>query len=121
MLKDSHTIDMCTGSLPKKMIRFAFPLILSSLLQLMFNAVDLVVVGQFVNDDAVGAVGSTGALINLIINLFMGLSVGTNVLTARYVGSGRDEDASETVHTSIVISILCGILLAFVGGARKFK
>ena len=115
MLKDSHTIDMCTGSLPKKMIRFAFPLILSSLLQLMFNAVDLVVVGQFVNDDAVGAVGSTGALINLIINLFMGLSVGTNVLTARYVGSGRDEDASETVHTSIVISILCGILLAFVG------
>ncbi|MBO4697596.1 MAG: MATE family efflux transporter [Lachnospiraceae bacterium] len=114
-MKDSHTIDMCTGSLPKKMIRFAFPLILSSLLQLMFNAVDLVVVGQFVNDDAVGAVGSTGALINLIINLFMGLSVGTNVLTARYVGSGRDEDASETVHTSIVISILCGILLAFVG------
>lgn len=115
MLKDSHTIDMCNGSLPKKMILFAFPLILSSLLQLAFNAVDLVVVGQFVNDTAVGAVGSTGALINLIVNLFMGLSVGTNVLTARYVGSGREEDASDTVHTSILISVISGIILAFVG------
>lgn len=115
MLKESHTIDMCSGSLPKKMILFAVPLILSSLLQLMFNAVDLVVVGQFVNDTAVGAVGSTSALINLIVNLFMGLSVGTNVLTARYVGSGREEDASETVHTSILISVVCGFLLAFVG------
>lgn len=115
MLKDSHTIDMCNGSLPKKMLLFAFPLILSSLLQLTFNAVDLVVVGQFVDDSAVGAVGSTGALINLIVNLFMGLSVGTNVLTARFVGSGREEDASETVHTSIVISIISGIFLAFVG------
>lgn len=115
MKKNTYTIDMCTGSLPKKMLAFALPLILSSLLQLLFNAVDLVVVGQFVGDSAVAAVGSTGALINLITNLFLGLSVGSNVLVARYVGSGRDKDASETVHTSVVISILCGILLSGVG------
>ena len=115
MIHDSHTIDMCTGSLPKKMLRFAVPLILSSLLQLLFNAVDLIVVGQFVDDTAVGAVGSTGSLVNLITNLFLGLSVGTNVLVARYVGSGRDEDASETVHTSLCISLVCGVFLAAVG------
>ena len=115
MIRDPHTIDMCTGSLPKKMLRFAVPLILSSLLQLLFNAVDLVVVGQFVDDTAVGAVGSTGSLVNLITNLFLGLSVGTNVLVARYVGSGRDDDASETVHTSLCVSVICGIFLAVVG------
>ena len=115
MIHDSHTIDMCTGSLPKKMLRFAVPLILSSLLQLLFNAVDLVVVGQFVDDTAVGAVGSTGSLVNLITNLFLGLSVGTNVLVARYVGSGREEDASETVHTSLCVSVICGVFLAAVG------
>ena len=115
MARSDMTIDMCTGSLPKKMLRFAVPLILSSLLQLLFNAVDLVVVGQFVDDTAVGAVGSTGALINLITNLFMGLSVGTNVLVARYVGSGREQDASETVHSSIVLSVICGLFLTLVG------
>lgn len=115
MAQNSATIDMCTGSLPKKMLRFAVPLILSSLLQLLFNAVDLIVVGQFVDDTAVGAVGSTGALINLITNLFMGLSVGSNVLVARYVGSGRREDASETVHTSIVISVISGLFLTVIG------
>ena len=115
MKDSSYTIDMCTGSLPKKMLRFAVPLILSSLLQLLFNAVDLMVVGQFVDDSAVGAVGSTGSLVSLVTNLFIGLSVGTNVLVARYVGSGRDKDASETVHTSILLSILSGILLSIVG------
>lgn len=115
MAQSTATIDMCTGSLPRKMLRFAVPLILSSLLQLLFNAVDLIVVGQFVDDTAVGAVGSTGALINLITNLFLGLSVGTNVLAARYVGSGRREDASEVVHTSICISIVCGLFLTAVG------
>lgn len=115
MKDSSYTIDMCNGSLPKKMLRFAVPLILSSLLQLLFNAVDLMVVGQFVDDSAVGAVGSTGSLVSLVTNLFIGLSVGTNVLVARYVGSGRDKDASETVHTSILLSILSGILLSVIG------
>ena len=115
MIRDSHTIDMCTGSLPRKMLRFAVPLILSSVLQLLFNAVDLIVVGQFVDDTAVGAVGSTGSLVSLVTNLFLGLSVGTNVLVARYVGSERDEDASETVHTSLCISVVSGIMLGFFG------
>ena len=114
-MKNAHTIEMTTGSLPKKMLRFAVPLILSSIFQLLFNAVDLIVVGQFVDDTAVGAVGSTGALVNLLTNLFLGLSVGTNVLVARYVGSGNDEDASETVHTSILISLISGVLLAVIG------
>ena len=73
---------MCSGSLPKKMLLFALPLIFSSILQLLFNAADLVVVGRYVGDEALAAVGSTGPLINLLTNLFLGLSVGANVLVA---------------------------------------
>ena len=113
-MKDSG-IDMVHGSLPKKMLAFSVPLILSGLLQLVFNAVDLIVVGRYVGSTALAAVGATSALINLLTNLFVGLSVGTNVLTARYIGARQDEDVSETVHTSILISIFAGIILAGVG------
>ena len=91
----NYNIDMCTGSLPKKMLLFALPLIFSSVLQLLFNAADLIVVGRCVGDEALAAVGSTGALINLLTNLFIGLSVGANVLVARYTGAGRDKDVEE--------------------------
>lgn len=110
-----YEMDMCSGSLPKKMLLFAVPLILSGMLQLLFNAVDLMVVGQFVSETALGAVGSTGSLINLLTNLFIGLSVGTNVLIARYTGAGADKDVHETVHTSILVSFLSGIVLAVIG------
>ncbi len=110
-----YEMDMTTGSLPKKMILFSIPLILSGMLQLLFNAVDLIVVGRFVGKTALGAVGSTGSLINLLTNLFIGLSVGTNVLIARYVGAGADKDVHETVHTSILVSLLSGIFLAVIG------
>ncbi len=110
-----YEMDMCNGSLPKKMLLFAGPLILSGVLQLLFNAVDLIVVGRYVGDTALAAVGSTGSLINLLTNLFIGLSVGTNVLIARYIGAAQDKDVHETVHTSLLISVLCGIFLAIVG------
>lgn len=110
-----HEIDMCSGPLPKKMLLYALPLILSGVLQLLFNAVDLAVVGNFVSDTALGAVGATNSLINLLTNLFIGLSVGTNVLIARYVGAGADRDVHETVHTSILISFISGIILAIIG------
>lgn len=110
-----YTIDMCSGSLPKKMLLFAIPLILSSILQLLFNAVDLIVVGKYVGETALAAVGSTGSLINLLTNLFIGLSVGANVLVARYIGAKQDSDVHETVHTAVLISVLSGLLLTVIG------
>ena len=108
---------MCSGSLPKKMLLFALPLILSSVLQLLFNAADLIVVGRCVGNEALAAVGSTGPLINLLTNLFLGLSVGANVLVARYVGARQDRDVEETVHTALFVSVVSGVLLAAVGFA----
>ena len=99
------------------MISFALPLMASAVLQLLFNAADTAVVGRFTGPEALAAVGSNGPLINLIVTLFMGLSVGTNVLTAQYLGSGRREDLKETVHTSIVSSALFGVILVGLGCA----
>ena len=114
-MKKKYEINMTDGPLFRKMLAFAFPLMLSGMLQLLFNAVDVIVVGKFVGDTALAAVGSTGALVNLIIGLFMGLSVGTNVLCAQGYGSGREQDVQETVHTSVVISILFGVVLGAFG------
>jgi len=111
----NYNIDMCTGSLPRKMLLFALPLIFSSILQLLFNAADLVVVGRCVGDDALAAVGSTGSLINLLTNLFLGLSVGANVLVARYTGARQPKDVEETVHTALLTSLISGLLLAVIG------
>jgi putative MATE family efflux protein len=108
-------IDMCNGPILQGVLRFALPLALSGILQLTFNAADVIVVGQFAGQTALAAVGSTGALINLIINLFAGLSTGVNVLVANYRGAGRDEDASKTVHTAILTAAFGGLVLVFVG------
>lgn len=110
-----YEIDMCSGSVFKKMLIFAVPLMFSSILQLLFNAADIVVVGRFAGDNALAAVGSNGSLINLITNLFIGLSIGSNVLTAQYYGAKRDDDLKETVHTSMLLSIYSGIILTIVG------
>lgn len=110
-----NEIDMTHGPLFGKILLFAFPLMLSSLLQLFFNAADIVVVGRFAGEEALAAVGSTGALVNLLTNLFIGLSVGANVLFARYIGAGQNKDAAETLHTSVLISLGSGVLLAFMG------
>ena len=115
MMKKAYSIDMTHGPLLGKMLRFAFPLMISSVLQLLFNAADVIVVGRFAGSNALAAVGSTGALINLLVNLFIGLSVGTNVIVARYVGANDWKDAHEAVHTSVLLSLLGGSFLVLVG------
>ncbi|MBQ8510907.1 MAG: MATE family efflux transporter [Clostridia bacterium] len=116
-----YQMDMTTGAILPKMLAFSLPLMLSSILQLMFNAADIIVVGQFCGDASLAAVSSNGSLVNLLTGLFMGLSVGSNVLAARFFGSKSDEELSQTVHTSILISIIAGVFLTFVGliGARQ--
>ena len=98
-----------------KLISFALPLMLSGILQLMFNAVDLVVVGHFSGQEALAAVGSTTALIAVFTNLFIGISLGANVLAARFYAAGRDKEMSETVHTSIMLALISGVAMAIVG------
>lgn len=106
---------MCSGPIMPKLISFSIPLMLSGILQLMFNAVDIVVVGKFSGSLALAAVGSTTALINVFTNLFIGISLGANVLSARFYASGRTKEMSETVHTSIALALISGILMALVG------
>ena len=113
--KTTYTMDMTTGALLPKMLLFALPLMLSSILQLLFNAADLVVVSRFAGDNAMAAVGANGALINLMVNLFLGLSVGANVLAARERGAGMMEDLNRTVHTAMLLSVVGGVVLIFVG------
>ena len=111
----SHEMDMCSGPLLKKILTFALPLAASSVLQLLFNAADIVVVGRWAGDNALAAVGSNASLINLLINLFIGLSVGTNILSARFVGAQNKEAVRSTVHTSMLLALLSGLFLAVVG------
>lgn len=98
-----------------KLISFSLPLMLSGILQLMFNAVDIIVVGRFSGSESLAAVGSTTALINLFTNLFIGISLGANVLAARYYAAGRDKEMSDTVHTAIALALVSGVVMAFVG------
>ena len=114
-MKKSYEMDMCNGPLVGKILLFAFPLILSSVLQLLFNAADIVVVGRFTGAEALAAVGATSALINLLVNVFMGLSIGTNVLTAQGYGARDEKGVQNTVHTSIMLSLVCGVFLIFIG------
>ena len=111
----SYEIDMTNGPILGKLFRFAMPLALSGILQLLFNAGDIVVVGRFAGSQALAAVGSTGALINLIVTLFMGISVGANVLVSQYYGAGDKKGLHETVHTAILSSLVFGIALIAVG------
>ena len=109
------TEEMTNGPLFGKIVRYTIPVILTGVLQLLFNAADLVVVGQFCGQTSVAAVGATGALINLIVNLFIGLSVGAGVTAARSLGAGREEETQEVVHTAIPTALIGGIILTAVG------
>ncbi|MBE5799761.1 MAG: MATE family efflux transporter [Clostridiales bacterium] len=108
-------MDMTQGPLLTQVLLFALPIMLSGILQLLFNAADTIVVGRFAGNLALAAVGSVGSLNNMIISLFIGLSVGANVLVARYTGSHSDRAVSETVHTSVLLSIIGGFLLMIIG------
>ena len=113
--RGSYEIDMTHGPLLGKIVRFAIPLAISGILQLLFNAADIIVVGQFVGPQALAAVGSTSALINLIVNLFIGLSVGANVLVAQYYGASDTKALRETVHTSVLASLIFGCIVLVIG------
>ncbi|MDO5574385.1 MAG: MATE family efflux transporter [bacterium] len=118
--KTKYEIDMVNGSILKKMLLFTLPLMCSSILQLLFNAADIIVVGKFAGDNALAAVGSNTALINLLVNLFVGLSVGANVLVAHYFGAKQSKELKQTVHTSILLGVYSGLILTIIGmaGAR---
>ena len=106
---------MCNGTIMDKLISFALPLMISGMLQLMFNAVDIIVVGRFTGSQALAAVGSTTALICTFTNLFIGVSLGANVLAARFYASGKTKEMSETVHTAILLALISGIAMSVIG------
>lgn len=106
---------MCNGSILDKLISFSIPLMLSGILQLLFNAVDIIVVGRFTGSEALAAVGSTTALINVFVNFFIGISLGSNVLAARFYAAGKDQEMSETVHTAITLALISGVVMGIVG------
>ena len=106
---------MCNGSLADKILLFALPLMASSLLQLLFNAADVVVVGRFAGKEALAAVGSNTSLINLMINLFVGLSVGTNVVVSRDLGAGRHDNVRQSVHTAMALALTSGVVMMIFG------
>ena len=115
MKNNKYEIDMCNGTIMDKLISFALPLMISGMLQLMFNAVDIIVVGRFTGSQALAAVGSTTALICTFTNLFIGVSLGANVLAARFYASGKIKEMSETVHTAILLALISGIAMSVIG------
>lgn len=114
-MRKRFEMDMCNGPLLKKVWIFSIPLMLSGVLQLLFNMVDMVVVGRFVSSDALAAVGSTGSMVNLIVNLFMGLSVGAGVVVAQRFGASDTSGVSDTVHTSMLFSVIGGTVVGIIG------
>ncbi len=115
LMKRSYEINMCEGPLFNKIIIFAIPLILSGILQLLFNAADIIVVGRFSGSHSLAAVGSTSSLINMLVNLFIGVSVGANVLVGRYYGANDVDNMKESVHTAIYTAIVSSVIMVFVG------
>ena len=118
-IKKSSTIDMTKGSIVINLLRFAIPLILTSLLQLAFNAADIIVVGQFtdpsISNNAVASIGASNPLLFLLVNLFLGLSTGATVIVSKYYGAKKDKDLTDAVHTSITLSLICGVILSVIG------
>ena len=110
-----NQMDMTRGPIFKELIIFSVPLILSGVLQLLFNAADVIVVGRFAGDNSLAAVGSTSSFINLMLNLFIGLSIGSSVVSANYFGAGKIRELRNTVHTSMLLSIYSGIGLTILG------
>ena len=115
MTKAKYEIDMCSGPLPGKILLFALPLMATGVLQLLFNAADVIVVGHYAGGDALAAVGSNGAIINLIVNVFIGLSIGASAVVAKYYGAQEEQEVSETTHTAMLLSFFSGIFVMVLG------
>ena len=113
--KKKGTVDMLNGSLMKNIWLFAIPLMFTNFMQTMFQAADQVIVGKFAGQQALAAVGATGSLCFLIISLFSGLSMGSNVIIARYLGAGNEERVKKAVHTTVTMALVCGVLLTILG------
>ena len=107
--------DLTEGALLGKIIKFSLPLMASGLLQTLYNAADMIVVGRFSGSNSMGAVGACGSLINLIIGLFLGITVGTGVLVAQYIGAKKDGEVDDAVHTSLITATVGGTVLAIIG------
>lgn len=114
-MSKTYEIDMTRGPLLSRILLFALPLICSGVLQLLFNAADIIVVGRYAGSHAMAAVGATSALINLLVNFFIGISVGANVLVARFRGAGDFDDAQQTVQTALITAVAGGALLVVIG------
>ncbi len=111
MSKNKYEIDMCNGTIMDKLISFSVPLMLSGILQLMFNAVDIIV-GRFAGSQSLAAVGSTTALINMFVNLFIGVSLGANVLVPDSMRQANIKKCQRAVHTAITFAAISGVVMA---------
>lgn len=114
-MKKKNQVDMLNGPLLKKMILFAIPIMITSTLQQLFNAIDVAIIGQFAGPQAMAAVGSNGPIINLVVNLLVGMSIGANVVIANYIGQGRRDRVKATIHTSVLIALAGGVVFGLVG------
>lgn len=115
LAKNNKEMDMLHGSLWNKILLFALPLAASSILQQLFNSADVAVVGRFAGSRALAAVGSNGAVVNLLVNVFVGLSVGANVVIARYLGSNEHKKVSAAAHTAVLVSLISGLIITCIG------
>ena len=114
-MNSRYSLDMTCGPFLKKIMIFSVPLILTGILQLAYNTADIIVVGRFVGKEALAAVGSTGSLVNLFVNVFLGLSMGSGVMVARHIGARDDKRVSDCVHTAMLLSVFCGVLIGIIG------
>ena len=106
---------MCSGPLLSKMMVFAIPVVITSVLQIMYNAADMIVVGRFASDTSLASVGSTAQLINLLVGFFNGMAVGASVVAARLYGAGDRQGVNDSVHTAVTLSVVCGVAIGIVG------
>ena len=109
-----YELDMCNGALTPKILIFAIPLILSGILQLLFNAADMIVIGNYADSNALAAIGATSALVNFFVNISIGISIGSNVVVARYFGAKKEKEIHDAVHTSVTIGLILGIVTAVI-------
>lgn len=115
MAKKRYNMDMTTGSLFPKILSFAFPLMITGLLQIVYNAADVMVVGRFAGSVSLAAVGATSTLVNLMLNLFLGLSMGSGVVVAKHIGAADNAAVHRSVHTAMLLSLVSGILIGLFG------